>query len=409
MRDSIADDGTSMVSPCNGIMASYAYEVVPGVGIGASNDASKTLESNSSTLLTNIVRRMSLNTVWKLPEEKKDDGRVWCKVREEVFSWGAMDGTRQLIQMVDVLEILDYAAGAVNMKGSMECVFSIVLKNAKVFNFGVSDVCTKQKWLVALTESLCIANLTRNAFKLKPSNVNKSLKLQLQKSFTDNYHIFDTLAREDAASIYTEGILNLMENPILVTRFLLHEFKRRQNDEKLYVVLRDLFAYATKYYGPAPPLTKEEIHDRNRLKYPSAVVDSKRSIPLAPILPFVPLPKPVKMSKIRLKQVYWTKIKPINVLNTIWMNMEEPVVSLDILETKFCDIQKRRKATGHSEEQNSGNKVSNSSHIQISLFDNKRIQNVAIAFAKMKKSPEELVDIILRCLYTIFLLAICLM
>jgi len=128
---------------------------------------------------------------------------------------------------------------------------------------------------------------------------------------------------------------------------------------------------------------------------PLAVPDSDRVIPRAPPLPTLPPEKTVQRTNVKMKQIFWNKIKPENVMHTFWDNViEGGEVQWKSLEEKFGEVpvQRRRAIIRQTEENNDS--VENTKQKVVNLFDSRRTQNVAIACAKLRKTPVEIYDIV---------------
>jgi hypothetical protein len=175
-------------------------------------------------------------------------------------------------------------------------------------------------------------------------------------------------------------------------QFLHYELRTHRNEEKFLQLLKELGDYVVKNYAPKPVVTEED--EECWKSYPPAVPSSERDIPRAPSLPPLPPNKPVVKPNKKMKQLFWTVIKPVNVYQTIWMDLEEvPVPWENSFDSLFSATQQVKKISAGGAG-GGGDRKQSQKHV-VTLFDGKRTQNVAIACGKLRKSPEELYELVL--------------
>jgi hypothetical protein len=125
-----------------------------------------------------------------------------------------------------------------------------------------------------------------------------------------------------------------------------------------------------------------------------------------PVAPPVELPPPGMKPKNpvvpakKMKGLFWTKIKNSDVPGTLWAEIEEfqfPKKSQEIIDTLFAAV--TRAGSGGVESPDKGpdsNKRDKKSKAGVSLFDGKRVQGVLIFLGRVRKSPREIVSMILK-------------
>jgi diaphanous 1 len=103
-------------------------------------------------------------------------------------------------------------------------------------------------------------------------------------------------------------------------------------------------------------------------------------------------PKPKIVPKIKLKGLFWTKLKPAEALQTVWEAIEEPQVPPAAIESSFADEAALKKASANVEQEVAPKKAVAKF---VSLFDGRRTQNVAIACGKLRLDPQAICRLII--------------
>ena len=307
------------------------------------------------------------------------------------------------------------------------CITIITLDLKKhFFHFG-DDIKTKSAWLIAFDAAMDHYLFQKSLYSSPPHvELPSTLQFKMKKKFDKLFSLYRSIRDEDAILVFNECLLPTAEgtsspsslsatagtvtagkssglSPMDVTHYIQYEFYRRK-DIKLQLHLQELAQYFIKNYPPKLP--ENDPTDANKNKtHPMAVTDSSNPVPQAPPLPSLPpekhAPRPFSNHPpVKMKQFFWQKIKPINVRNTVWMSLEERQdIQWQKLEEKFGekDVKRRRAIIKNSSHQNDGShdKRTTTTTKLINLFDAQRTQNVAIACAKLKKTPEEIYDIVL--------------
>lgn len=224
-----------------------------------------------------------------------------------------------------------------------------------------------------------------------------------KKKFAKLFELYRSIRDEDALRVYHEEVVPTANSsdllvdeastfaPVDFCRYTHYEFQRRK-DIKLNLLIKELAQYFVKNYAPKIP--EEEEDSTQKTLHPAAVTSTKE-IPKPPELPNVPPEKVVRQSSVKLRQIFWHKIKDVNVGSTIWTSVSEPEVDWTSLENKFGDKAPLRR-NALVKKQSSTSDAGGQSNKKINLFDSRRSQNVAIACAKLRKSPKELYDIVIE-------------
>jgi hypothetical protein len=138
-----------------------------------------------------------------------------------------------------------------------------------------------------------------------------------------------------------------------------------------------------------------------------AVTLSTRIVPCPPMLPGTkvlcapPLPgqadtragelakKTAIIPGVKMKGLFWNKMKGKQVDDTLWLDLEEPILEWELLEHEFYDPNGKVMTNTGAElfEVKAPPKPK-----VISLFDGKRTQNVSITVKKLRKSTKEIAD-----------------
>jgi hypothetical protein len=290
------------------------------------------------------------------------------------------------IKITDVLEILDYCALTVNITYSIEYCITIVMKSRQQYFINLENSTLRNKWYIALISALHTSNIHKTAYRMIDETINNTTILKLQKNFEKHVNIYKDIEVDDNKVLYKANFSNIIESGTSeLFELLLLEYKKHKNEFKIKTLLKDLTVFALENYSPQ----NENDEFAVKPKYPVAVKSSEREIPLPPQLPFIPPAKQTKKSTIKLKQLFWTKIKPIHVLNTVWMDMTEPEIDYKKLEYKYAEVSKSKVLLDKNKQNDNKKKI-------VSLFDGKRTQNAAIASGKLKKAPEEIAEIVLN-------------
>jgi hypothetical protein len=97
--------------------------------------------------------------------------------------------------------------------------------------------------------------------------------------------------------------------------------------------------------------------------------------------------KPYLMPERKMRAVFITKLQVNELKESLWMDVKEPIVDFITLESKYGQDEKvtQKKI-----------KMKQDLNMIISLFDATRTQNVAIAYGKLRRSPEDIVEIVTR-------------
>ena len=311
---------------------------------------------------------------------------LWYELKSDEFSWKTAEGAAALsvIKMCDITDILDFSFYP-SLQPTSEA-FMLVHKNGKHICFDVATADLKQQWCAALSQARCSAGVYRTAYEL-PKDTGASDVRRLQQNFEIHYEIFHTLAREDEIALYSSRFTALPSALDLATLLRL-EFKRNKSELHFKSTLDELVTFALDNFSPRQHVKEDAPHKNIH----AAVSSSSRPIPQAPPLPYIPPDKPIRESGlVKLKPLYWTKIKPVNIAHTIWQRVEEPEINVTELLTRFQQRSSVKKQTS----QVTGGQTKPKVVKAVSLYDSNRVQNVAIASAKLKKSPEEIVDMVI--------------
>ena len=102
-------------------------------------------------------------------------------------------------------------------------------------------------------------------------------------------------------------------------------------------------------------------------------------------------PKPKIIPKLKLKGLFWTKIKPAEAKQTVWEDIQEPQVPADDIEASFADESALKKTSTSVSEA-----PKKAAPKFVSLFDGRRTQNVAIACGKLRMDPKAIYTLIVE-------------
>ena len=375
-----AEDGKTIVTPSQGVMVGFLTRVdtrdhYEGVGMrpgtaGAMTSGGSWLNiTNSSTSKVKNIERGVRN---------------WFVLKSEgLYCESAVNSENIVLRLSDVVEILkhSYYPSQPNRFN-----FMVLDKYGDHMCFEVDTEDLRDQWCIALRAAHVEATVLKRAYDYPDErSISPGISVaRFQQNFEIHYDIYLTLAREDEISMYATGFSTTTSSADL-SSLLLMEFRRNKAEGHFKAALVELVEHALLNFAPRSLIKYDKPHRNMRL-----AVESNLLIPQAPPLPYIPKDKPRIGTSVKLKQLYWTKIKPVNVANTIWQGVEEPDIDLNLLTKSF--EQKTSKLRGNKSA--SDVKKHNESK-SVSLFTSNRVQNVAIASAKLKKSPEEIVEIVI--------------
>lgn len=98
--------------------------------------------------------------------------------------------------------------------------------------------------------------------------------------------------------------------------------------------------------------------------------------------------------KMKMKALFWTKLKATETANTVWEQIREPDLKWNELEAMFGEEASDKSKKGEKKDVfESVNKLNKPKFV--SLFDAKRTQNVAIACGKLRKAPDDIAAMII--------------
>lgn len=357
-----------------------------------------------------VAKRLSF-TEAKAPVAQTDENkyvRSWYELHDNILSWYNLadktDFFRERTGSLDisrVIDILDYSSLAMKVKVPLSNMFSLVLCDTKEhIHLYLDSVETKHKWILAIRVVQKRMLLRKCAYRLPTSRpLGSTATLKLQKDFETLFSIYESVAKEDVSVMYATTITDILDpaggvlppDPVSLMRFIDLELKKHRNAAKLKHLMADIAEFVNVNYCPKEEEPEEEEEDAVKIIHPLAVPDSKRPIPQAPPLPFIPANKEPRIPNKKVKQLFWTKVKPVNVWKSVWEGMEEPELTWTTLDAQFGEIVRRRKAIVSNADAAVDTKPK-----LISLFDGKRTQNAAIACGKLRKSPEEIFDMIVN-------------
>ena len=322
------------------------------------------------------------------------------------------------LNLSDVVQVLDYSSIASKLNFQLQNAFTLVVKEKSTgllrhYHIYAETLRNKHKWMVAIHARLNQIALSRAAYRFPVDGLrhSSSATVMLRKAFEQHVAIYRSVTKEDVALMYSTVVADAINesdpktaaavDAMDITRFINYELQNHKYERKLNSVLKELATFVTDRYAPKPEVTNEDEAEKGKT-YPLAVPDSDRVVPKAPPLPYVPAAKPPKRPRAKVRQLFWQKVKPINVVNTVWMAMEEPDFSWDEVDTRFAvpAIGRRKKAVPASSEGPGGEDGAGATAApvvpkKIALFDSRRTQNIAIACGKLKKTPEEIFDMVL--------------
>mmetsp|Transcript_14411 Transcript_14411/g.21624 ORF Transcript_14411/g.21624 Transcript_14411/m.21624 type:complete len:1664 (+) Transcript_14411:117-5108(+) len=442
MGEGLADGLLAVVHPNEGKMEGYAIEIVEkdevegeSDGMWMTGDDLGKIVDNTMTSIGKVGRRLSLRRS-SLTERRASESamsrrrssfqgsrtemlkesvaarRLWYKIEDNSLAWYASvecstytaqhSASKRLgtILIDDIVDIVDYSTLTSKINFLLQNCFTIVIADGGKLHLCFDTVATKHKWLVALTAVRKGRFLRRAPFRRPPvPTLSASVLLKLRKKLEQQVALYRSVAKEDVATIYASSVEDFVNgggtsasgpsmSAVDLANFLQYELKVHRNEGKLLGALKDITTYVVSNYAPRPVVEEEDVFAGR--KYPLAVPDSSRPVPRAPPLPPMPPPKPVKTPTKKVKQLFWSKVKPVNVYNTIWEEVEEPELSWSDLESQFAVATSRRRANIRSSVKGGSNATK-----KVSLFDSRRTQNVAIACGKLRKTPEELFDLVI--------------
>jgi ElaB/YqjD/DUF883 family membrane-anchored ribosome-binding protein len=118
-------------------------------------------------------------------------------------------------------------------------------------------------------------------------------------------------------------------------------------------------------------------------------------------------PKPAYNPSMKMRGLFWTKMKGSETADTVWSTVEEETLPWSELEALFGDDKAGKVTLARRPAANDGTGVEseageNSTELgaagksaapkNVALFDSKRVQNVSIAIKKLKMTPKEVAD-----------------
>jgi len=371
-----AEDDKTKIDPATGVMAGFLTRVDGDDG-GTGPGSSRLKGSGASK-----------NEVWESAE------KLWCQLTSEgLYAQGSDGSENYFFKFTDITDTLDHSYYPTQPN---RFNFMVLGKQGLHLCFEVTSEKLRQQWCVAIRTAHAAALVHRRAYELPVETHGVSGThdrdnfdhIRLHQNFEIHFEIFRTLARGDEIAMYDGALMN-MTSPLALATALQLEFKRNKSEIVFKSSQQELTSYALANFMPRRHVKEDKPH---RNVHPA--VESMRSIAKAPPLPYVPPDKPARQTSVKLKQLYWTKINPVNVVNTIWQEVDEPVIDVTLLMNRFG--QKTSQPVGKNIANEAMKAKKKSSAKAISLFDGVRMQNVAIASAKLKKTPEEIVDMVVR-------------
>ena len=399
----LAEDFDTHIHPEKGIMEGHI------VAISKKSDADDESGFRSwEGVVKNVARRLSL-TETKAPPPPDDQNkyeRNWYELHDNILSWFNLadktDSYRERLGSLDisrVIDIMDFSSLTCKVKVPLQNMFSLVLCDEEEhLNFYLDSLETKHKWILAIRVVQKRMSLRKCAYRLPVNKIfESSTTLKLQKEFEHLFSLYESFSKSDVCDIYSTTIADavtpgggvLPHDPVALVRFIDLELKKHRNSAKLKSLMSDIAEYVNENYAPKEEVPDEDEEDEVKIIHPLAVPHSERPIAQAPPLPFIPPEKKPRIPNKKVKQLFWTKVKPVNVWKSVWEGMDEPELTWNLLDEQFGEIIRRRKAIVS----NSNTSVETKPKA-IALFDGKRTQNAAIACGKLRKTPEEIFDMI---------------
>ena len=419
VQECFADNEESVIHPQQGLMEGFAIEIVLESARDTDTDIVADARESVHSLGKFVSDRLSLSRLsggrhsmgaadgrGEIPSRNKQMDfrarRIWYRLSDQTLSWSDSFESYEPLGSVSVdkmLEVVEFGSLSTEILGSLQNCFSIVCKNGITLHMCTDSRTIKLQWLVALRAAIKKHSLLRLPFRLPDEKMFALSALAgRRRDFENHLGIYKSLAVEDLYVLYHGEISDIVEgrvtatdsgfDPVRIAAFINYELKCHRNGGKLFIPLQELCSYIYNCYAPRPP-SKDDGEIDGRL-HPRAVPPSPDPPPRPPPLPFMPDPKPDKKAQVKVKQLFWTPVKPANVVNTIWMDLEEPEVSWPTVDTQFAAVQARTNVKTKQGAAEGPVKAK-----AVSLFDSRRTQNVAIACGKLKKSPEEIYDMIL--------------
>ena len=380
------------------------------VAISKKTDTDTAQGYQSWEAVKKVAKRLSF-TEAKAPPPRDDENkyeRSWYELHDNILSWFNLadktDSFRERSGSLDisrVIDILDFSSLMMKVKVPLQNMFSLVLCDEEEHvHLYLDSVETKHKWMLAIRVVQKRMSLRKCAYRL-PTNqpLESTATLKLQKDFETLFSIYESVAKDDVSVMYATTISDIVDpaggvlphDPVALVRFIDLELKKHRNAAKLKHLMTDIAEFVNENYAPKEEDPEEEEEDVVKVIHPLAVPNSERPIAQAPPLPFIPANKEPRVPNKKVKQLFWTKVKPVNVWKSVWEGMEEPELTWTTLDAQFGEIVRRRKAIVAKTDASVDTKPK-----LISLFDGKRTQNAAIACGKLRKSPEEIFDMIVN-------------
>lgn len=419
VQEGLADNEESIIHPEAGVMEGFAIEVVESSH--AKSDQEQSAQDTSVSHIGKFMSdRLSLSRLSagrhietssissagsRAKAEEFKARRLWFKLDDRALSWRDSFDSAELLGSIAIEsfdEVLELGALSSETMKAVQNSFTLVTRDGRNYHLCADSRNIKLQWLVAIKAAMNKYILHRLPYELTSPDKHRggiSAVMGLRKDFDNHMIIYKSLAAEDIGAIYLGEVADIVEgrvgasdptfDPVRLAMFINYELKNHRNGGKLFAPLQDLAAYIHGHYAPRPVADDDEFDGS---KHPRAVPQSDTPLPRAPPLPYVPEAKPIKKPNIKVKQLFWVPIKPANVVNTVWRDMDEPDVQWEAFDTQFAAIQPRAKVQPRKSLTGSGQPTKPK---QVALFDGKRTQNVAIACGKLKKSPEEIFDMAL--------------
>jgi hypothetical protein len=310
---------------------------------------------------------------------------------------------KDIFDLVDLKTIVEYTTLPVGDDFSLHRnSVTLQFHDGRSLHLSFDDENQKAQCISSLTEikdqfelekSVCLFGLEEN---MSPNSATSLLMKSTYESLVSMYH---SLLNEDLILFHSTHLPNFLSNsnsilPSLqhdsISQFVTQEFEYRKQEEKFLVPLRELVQYVIENFQPPVHQSTEKT-----LLSPPAVMDSVREIPRPPPLPY-PNHKPKQKRNLVVQPFFWEMIRPDSVYGTIWMTMEEIELDWDMIDEQFA-VQKSTlsKRITSSDSRQVGTSQRRQQQQQ-SLFEPKRIQNVEIAKSKLRRSADEIYDLIVN-------------
>lgn len=107
-------------------------------------------------------------------------------------------------------------------------------------------------------------------------------------------------------------------------------------------------------------------------------------------------PKPVIKPTKKMRPIFLTKLRPKEVVDSVWQGVHEPDVDFSMLEQYFADERAIALSTAASSSSNRKSVNASATRKTQQIFDSQRTQNVSIIYGKLRKTPEALAEMVIR-------------